>query len=110
MKNSHLILITSYILLSVFLISCKKDWLDAKSDQSLVVPATLKDLQSLLDNTLIFNVAGPNLGELGCDDYYLTSAIFQARSDIDRNTYSWASGDVYGTSKLDSWANPYRQI
>ncbi|MEI9809088.1 MAG: RagB/SusD family nutrient uptake outer membrane protein [Bacteroidota bacterium] len=110
MKNNSLTKIVVYLLFSFPLVSCKKEWLDAKPDQSLVVPSTLKDLQSSLDNTLIFNVAGPNLGELGCDDYYLTSTTFQTRSDIDRNTYSWASGDVYGTSKLDSWENPYKQI
>ena len=54
----------------------KSSFLDARPDQSLVVPSSLADLQALLDNDRIMNGTNglgvtPSLGEAACTDYYI---------------------------------------
>ena len=92
--------------------SCKKAWLDIKPDQSLVVPETLKDVEAILNNTGVFNQSvTPRLGEMSSDDYYITSSVFQARNDLDRNVHTWAPGYLYGsTLNLSDWDGAYRMI
>ncbi|MBO9573407.1 MAG: hypothetical protein J7497_14550, partial [Chitinophagaceae bacterium] len=68
MKNSLIYL----LLLSILQLSCKKDWLDAKPQQSLVVPNTLQNLQALLEDTYTFNDYYSNTTITGSDEYYIT--------------------------------------
>lgn len=84
MKN--IITIILFALL-IHLSSCKK-FLEAKPDQKLVIPSTLKDLQAVND-------AGTNnLYPAGMDnasnDYYLTQSSYNSVSDVDaRNMYTY---------------------
>lgn len=103
--------------LIIALSSCKKEWLDAKSDVALVVPATLKDLQALLDNNLptanVFNVAYPYLGEFSADNYYLRQETWQSLGlPISRNSYIWAD-EFYGGndySQITDWSASYQRV
>jgi tetratricopeptide (TPR) repeat protein len=92
---------------------CNKqnEFLNAKPNQSLVVPESLSDYQALLDNTNIFNLGiDPALGELSSDDFYVLPSILNVRTDIERNTYLWAP-TVYDAGQTPSdWSGPYQQV
>jgi starch-binding outer membrane protein, SusD/RagB family len=104
LKSYHL-----FILL-ILLVSCKKDFLGAKSDKKLVIPSTLTDFQALLDNSDIMNSWMPYQGEISADDYYLKYDAWNTlTSPIEKNGYIWAK-DVYeGTASFD-WDYMYRLI
>lgn len=103
------------ILLLILISGCKKSgFLDAKPDQSLVVPSTLEDLQALLDNDQVMNGAGnlgnvPVLGDVGCDDYYITENDFLLSATLQQNAYTWAT-DIYSGEKILDWDYPYRSV
>lgn len=82
--------------------ACKKDsWYDIKSDKSLVIPATLRDFQALLDNNLMsWNY--PNLGEIGADDSYFPATNQVFMSGNERNAFSWTKDQPY--SLVRDWA------
>lgn len=84
-------------------ISCKK-YLDTKPIKTLVVPTNLSDIQSILDNSnyIIFN-AEPAL-ELPTDNYYVTTANWQARGRDERLNYIWDKDATY----LNSWSVVYQ--
>lgn len=90
---------------------CKKDWLDAKPNKNLVVPVSLNDLQGMLDNTsYVFNNAQPGLGEIGCDDYYVTYNDWQGLyTNTERNAYVWAK-EIYNGEPVTDWMLPYQRI
>ena len=98
-------------LAGTLLFSCKKDWLDAKPNKSLVVPATVADLQAMLDNTtFIFNNGQPSLGEIGSDDYHVPYPAWQALYyNTERNAYIWAK-NVYNNEPVFDWILPYQRI
>lgn len=76
------------VFLIVILASCE-DFLDAKPDQSLVVPTTLADVQGLLDNTNVFNVQ-PVLPMLSSEEMWISDEGFNALGDpIEQATYTW---------------------
>src|SRR3954470_21426570 len=76
--------------------SCKKDWLDAKPEKSLVNPSTIEDYQALLDNSGGENIGSATnakaniLDELATGDLYLTNDIYNSASIFERNLYRWA--------------------
>lgn len=84
------------------LAACKKDsWYDIKSDKSLVIPASLKDFQALLDNNLMsWNY--PNMGEISSDDNYVATANQVFMSNNERNAFSWSKDQPYGLVR--DWA------
>jgi hypothetical protein len=99
-----------FILLA-FIFSCKKDFLEIKSDKKLVIPTTLQDFQALLDNTEVMNANMPNLGEISADDYYVSYPVWNILSQPkQKNAYIWAK-DVYaGTNAFLDWNYRYQQV
>jgi len=90
------------------LISCRK-FLDEKPDKKLAVPATTADVQALLDyyNHLVLD---PAADEVSADDYYVTTATWQALSkEEDRRLYTWQKDYVFVPSAND-WFTVYRNI
>lgn len=103
--------ILSVSLIAFGLMSCKKDWLDAKPIKSLVVPKSVQDYQALLDNTLnLFNIQEPGLQEVSADDIYMDSAFWSGRTQIERNTYIWASDIYQGAKSNTDWLYAYNRI
>jgi hypothetical protein len=91
-------------------VSCKKDFLEAKPDKTLVVPTTLKDFQALLDNTDVMNSWMPYLGEIGSDDYYLQDDTWNAFTyPPEKNGYIWAK-EIYEGNSSPDWENMYRIV
>ena len=94
------------IILILGILACKKqnDWLDAKSQNSFVVPETLKDFQALLENPITVHNAFSIFGLVGADNYYLNEADFPGSAEDVRNGYIWKPSIwVDGTSP--DWNN-----
>lgn len=114
-----ILIVSLAVVASLSCLSCRKTFLDAKPDESLVVPASLKDLQALLDNDRFMNgsstqaIGGPNPALLvtGADEYYATDDNFETFSLYSKNVYTWAKDDVYGgAAQVSDWAAPYRTV
>ena len=80
-----------YPFLGLFILfgACNKDaFLNKKPNTGLIVPSSLVDLRSMLDNTTIF-IWSPGIGEISADNYYMNYSNWQAESEVIRNAYSW---------------------
>lgn len=102
-----------FLYLSLFcwvLTGCDKDaFLDKKPNTAIIIPSTLPELRSLLDNTQVFTYS-PGLGEMGSDDYYMTETNWQALPFVERSSYTWES-DLYGSQlNITDWTLPHQQI
>lgn len=99
------------VLGSLSLLSCSK-YLDKKADQKLAVPSSLKDFQAILDYYSRVNQFSPGAGEASADNYYLTTADYNAMSaDVERRLYTWQNDLVLKTFPNDwsySWDNIFR--
>jgi len=109
-RNSIYRYIKSYYLQVLFICcfvgvlpSCKK-YLSEKPVQSLTVPSTLNDLQKILDNYTAINQASPRMLEVIADNYYVTDANYNPRSELERLNYLWDSQ----TFDESSWTVPYQ--
>lgn len=92
------------------LLSCNKTaFLDKKPNTTLVVPTSLTDFQTLLDNDIIMSVT-PVLGELSADNFYLTDALWQSLDTKEYNAYIWAQDIYQGQGGVEDWNDPYQQV
>src|SRR5690242_25762 len=99
MKKIAALLLLSFNLL----FGCtKSSFLAVRPDNALVVPATLKDVQALLDNDFVMNGLGsygliPGIGETGADDYFVTDGDYTGSLlPLYRNCYTWAKSVYAG--------------
>lgn len=99
------------------LTACQKsEFLDAKPDQSLTVPATLADYEALLNNDIIMNGASsigltPQFGEMAADNYYVSDANYASRfKPLYQNIYRWSPGLYAADDIIYDWDYPYRAI
>lgn len=101
-------LFKKFILMFLVLLlwGCEK-FLEEKVDKQLVVPSSLRDLQSLIDNFSNINSSDPLAGELAADDYYLLYDVWVSRSEHDQRGYIWEP--EYSTTH-NSWFPTYRII
>jgi tetratricopeptide (TPR) repeat protein len=106
MKINILIIVT-ILGIALYNTACKK-YLDAKPDQKLVVPTTLKDLQALLDNTSVNNESSPSADEASADNYYLLKANYDALSTLSQKAYGWENYDY--TVYPNDWSIIYNGI
>jgi starch-binding outer membrane protein, SusD/RagB family len=102
--------IVTFLIAVSLMISCKKGWIEEKSNKSLDVPTSVKDFQALLDNSPVMNDQHPSWGETSSDNYYLTNSMWQAWGADPKNVYIW-NKDIYSDASSDNnWNNPYRQV
>ncbi|MEZ2338810.1 RagB/SusD family nutrient uptake outer membrane protein [Mucilaginibacter sp. RCC_168] len=98
-----------YPLLLILLAGCKKDFLDTRPNKALLVPTTVADMQTLLDNLQVFNNT-PGLPFIADGDFYTPDAGYNAFGlDMERNSYTWAK-NIYGGIPDADWNNSYQQI
>lgn len=91
--------------------SCSKTWLDEKPNQALAVPNTISDLNKILENTEMFNMYYPNLGESGTDNYYLTEDAWNSILENYRNIYKWSNtSDFYAGGDPVDWRRSYTRV
>lgn len=96
-RFTHIVLV-----FMVTIMSCQKqnDWLDAKREQSDVVPTTLDDFQAILDNS-VMNTYYPIVGQLGADNYYVPDDNIGVINAVERNSYLWARDIFEGGTSAD---------
>lgn len=94
----------------------KKDFLDEKPDQSLVIPSSLRDYQAILDNDYVMNgvLRGtglvPAMGEMGADDYVIPQDYFNLyMSPFKQHCITWAD-KVYTGETVWDWNIPYISV
>lgn len=98
--------ILRYFSILVCLVSCS-EYLDLKPDRKLVIPATLTDVQALLNNTGFFNRSDGSMPEMSADNYYLTDEAFNAFDESSRLIYVWDKDASPGGS---AWSTYYQMI
>jgi hypothetical protein len=93
--------------------SCQKrnEFLDKKPRSDLSIPATLSDLQQLLDdnNNGPMNKT-PELGEVSADDYYVIESAYNTLPIQERNAYVWDSDIFSGQGMVSDYNIPYQQV
>lgn len=112
-KRSFLSRVLSCLLLLLLLQSCGKEWLEAKPDKSLVVPKNIKDYQSLLDNSSLFNTnQACGLGEIGAGDFYIADVSWPlVTASQERSAYIWEETAKFYNGDLSvDWLNGYERI
>lgn len=105
------LLLICIILLAGMFSSCEK-FLDEKSDKKLVVPATLADLQSMLDNFGTVNSSMPSSGEISSDNYYLNDADLNSISQEGlRRMYVWEKDHLFAPgSSSNDWSYLFKSV
>jgi len=108
--TSEFIFIILFLVIQ-YLTSCEKvdNWLDAKSQLNDVRPATLKDLNAILDEDNQMNSSYPTYGLTGSDNYYLLDGNLQAASLLMQNLYKWEKKLFDGSVPLE-WTYAYRMV
>lgn len=101
-------IISILLVLSSVFAGCKK-YLDEKSDQKLVIPSTIQDLQILLEDHRLINQTDPNSGEISADNYYLTDADWASLQETERRMYTWEKDFLFEPSS-NAWSDSYHNI
>lgn len=113
--------IFSIAVLIMFIASCKKEWLEEKSDITLIVPETVEDLQALLDHDQVMNGATnianspiPGIGEVLADNYYLlfsgSSPNYTSIPDHEKRAYTWQNDIFSEFNSTEDWIHAYRVV
>lgn len=106
MKTRLLIQVIPLIVF-LFLFSACKDYLDEKSDKSLITPSTVEDLQALLDDAVTMNTATPGFMETCADDYFLLPATYNALTSLQVSLYCYKPFPYeYG----NDWSKSYQVV
>ncbi|MDB5145963.1 MAG: RagB/SusD family nutrient uptake outer membrane protein [Mucilaginibacter sp.] len=102
-------IILALLAAACLLAACKKDFLDARPDKSVLVPATLSDFQAILDNGSVMNLS-PEIGLIASDEFYTTAdGLAGLYTQTERGSYLWAA-DVYQGETVGDWDIPYQQV
>lgn len=113
MKKRKAITVALPYLLSMGLFcfnSCAKEWLDVRSDKSIVVPATLQDADAILNNNSVLNISCPNLGEISADDYIATEIQLESATPWEMNAYTWSERVFVDETGTNNWNSSYQKI
>ncbi|MGC4235406.1 MAG: RagB/SusD family nutrient uptake outer membrane protein [Niabella sp.] len=106
-----LILFSVCMATCILMPGCKK-FLTKKSNQALLTPVLLADLQAILDNGIV-NQTSPAAGERASDDYYVLYSDWQALSSNgsgEQNMRSYIWGDKIFTPYPNDWGYTYDNI
>jgi len=103
----------SAVFLFFLIVACKKSkFLSTPPNSSLITVSSISDCQALLDNDEVMNGYGnsgyPSLGEVGCDDYYVSNSQYNLYSNPIQQAVTWSKAFSYNTDP--DWDLPYRTI
>jgi len=92
--------------------NCKKDFLEAKPDTSMVSPTTLADYQAMIENVDCLNRTTPGLLQMASDDYSFINYTFWQGTffSAERNSYIWAKDLYEGQKGVKDWNVGYSSI
>lgn len=91
--------------------SCKKDFLDAKPNTSLLLLKTVADCQKLLSNETVLGLTGAM--PLAASDEYIVPdyATYQSFTTlVTKNAYIWKKDLYDGEFKIQDWNVPYAAV
>ena len=91
--------------------SCKKDWMDVKSDINQTVPSNLVDFEYLLDDYSTMSLQTPGLAEVGSDGHYMLESRWSSlsvTSNTERNAYTWTNN--LPNLAVGDWNESYKRI
>nr|WP_162988941.1 RagB/SusD family nutrient uptake outer membrane protein [Pedobacter schmidteae] len=109
LRDSIRIIFMGMILISLLCTSCKK-FLDQTPDPKLVELKTLPDLQALLDDSNIMNLNTPGLGEVSCDDHFVTTDTYNSTTKPEyKLPYTWEL-EEYLFDVRNDWSVGYNAI
>ncbi len=94
---------------SLQLVGCKK-FLDEKPSQSLTVPATVQDVQMLLDDHMRINQRNPAAGIISADEYYLLENDWNSMDPELRDMYTWQPENLFKPGPNNNWGEAYNNI
>jgi tetratricopeptide (TPR) repeat protein len=94
------------VIVTVMIFSSCESYLDAKPDQALATPSTLKDLEAI-ENSSFVNGLYPNAGDIMSDDYYMEDAVYKSLTDVTARENYLFGGNTY--QDFD-WSNLYNGI
>lgn len=104
--NSKLFFLATVVLL---LTGCES-FLNVKPNQKLATPASVEDLQALLNYSSFLNTRDPAAGEVSADNYYLTPDSWNGLFyESDRRMYIWEDDFLFPEFPND-WSNTYRTV
>lgn len=96
--------------ISLLLASCQADFLDVKRDKRQVIPTSLKDYQSIIDNELLNIRTAFTVGDLGADDFFVSDEHFDLTPIAwERNAYTWQK-DIFEGAQALVWDQNYEKI
>ncbi|MEJ7780783.1 MAG: RagB/SusD family nutrient uptake outer membrane protein [Daejeonella sp.] len=96
------------VLLWMFCASCGKEFLEEKPNKSLLIPTTLANFQSMLDNPLLNRM--PALNIIASDDLQNNGNLVSLAFPAEKGAYLWEQ-DMYGGSvNIPDWELPYQQL
>lgn len=98
-----------FLAVALLITGCEK-FLNEKTDQKLITPSRIKDLQALLDNELLINQRIPRAAELSADDYYLENATWRVLNDFDKRMYIWEKRNLFQAGSSNDWGNAYQNV
>lgn len=104
MKGITIIMICSVLIAGS---SCKK-YLDYKPSKSLQVPASVQDLQSILDHANLMNSQyAVSFDEASADNYFNLQEVYDMLPEPSRLAYVWENENYLYNN---DWANIYREV
>jgi len=114
MKSKPNLTRSAFLSALLFLMTaCTKNFVSTPPDSSLLIPKSISDCQGLLDNDEVMNGYGnsgyPSLGEVGCDDYYVSKSQFVSYSPTIQQAVTWSKA-FYFDSTAPDWDLPYRTV
>lgn len=92
--------------------SCNKEFLEAKSDKSLLIPSTLEDFEKIIYNEQIMTLFGPGVSNLCSDDVYINDAVMNGDriSEHQKKIYLW-DNSMFDNMRLGTdWTESYERI
>ncbi|MCS4165172.1 RagB/SusD family nutrient uptake outer membrane protein [Sphingobacterium sp. BIGb0116] len=90
--------------------SCKKDWLDVKSDKGLSVPQNPADFQAILDNPNTLNRLYSYVGNSGTDNIFINDADAGTLLEYELSLYLWEKNIPWINEISIQWAYPFTVI
>ncbi|AOM75951.1 RagB/SusD family nutrient uptake outer membrane protein [Pedobacter steynii] len=96
-----------FIVMILFSLNSCQKYLDLKPDKKQVIPASLRDCQSLLNNVTLLSNTYPLGIEVSSDDYILTFPVWNSINQNDKEAYVWQTD---ANINVSNWFSPYSTI
>ncbi len=89
MTNNALSIKIRHLLPLVFLLASCGQYLALKPAANVAIPASLDDVELLLNNSQFLNFSSASLGNGNTDDFYLADETYLATDERERAAYRW---------------------